>query len=275
MKRIALLLVTLSVAPARAEPVTIQSGEVALRADFARPASSSSAGSPLAGSASAGIVALHGCSGLFPARDGFWRDQLLAHGHPIVFPDSFTSRGLGSQCRDSSRAVTPGGARRLDTYAAAAWLAAQPGTPPGGVVLVGWSNGGSTVLAAANDPPPGLLRGIVAFYPGCQTWAERANWVPAVPILILMGADDDWTPVEPCKQLAARFPAQIRIVLYPGAYHDFDVPNMPITLRTGLAYTASGLGTAHVGTNSSAQADALRQVPAFVASLPPAVPSTK
>ncbi len=240
----------------------IPAGDVSLRAEYVQPA----------GAPGVGIVALHGCGGPFPARDGFWRDRLVADGHAVVLPDSFTSRGLGSQCKTPSRTVTPSGARRQDAYAAAKWLAAQPGTPPGGVVLVGWSNGGSTVLAAANDPPPGLVRGIVAFYPGCRTYADRASWAPAVPILILMGADDDWTSPTPCKALAARFPAQITLVLYPGAYHDFDAPDRPVVLRTGLAYTAHGDGTAHVGTNPAAQADALRQVPAFIARLPSAAP---
>ena len=246
--------------PALAEPVTVLSGETALRAEYARPP----------GAQRAGIVALHGCSGMFPVRDRFWRDQLVPGGYAMVYPDSFGSRGMGSQCKERSRTVTPAVLRRQDAYAAAAWLAAQPGTPAGGVVLLGWSDGGSTVLAAANDPPPGLLRGIIAFYPSCRIWAERANWSPAVPILILMGADDDWTPAEPCQILAARFPGDIRLVLYPGAYHDFDVPNMPIVERTGLPYTANRIGTAHVGTNPVAQADAQRQVAAFLEQLPPA-----
>ena len=265
MKRIATLVLALLALPARAELVTIESGAVTLRAEFDRPA----------GPPQTGIVALHGCSGMFPKRDGFWRDQLLSLGHPVVFPDSFVSRGLGSQCREPNRTVTAGGARRQDAYAAAAWLAAQPGTPRGGVVLVGWSDGGSTVLAAANDPPPGLLRGIVAFYPGCRVLAERASWVPAVPILILMGADDDWTPAEPCRSLAARYPAQLKLVLYPGAYHDFDVPDLPIVFRTGLAYTATGSGTAHTSSDPAGQADALRHVPAFLAQLPPAMTAPK
>ena len=252
-------------AAARSEELTIPSGEIALRADYAQPA----------GVPAAGVVALHGCSGPFLARDTFWRDRLVTDGHPIVFPDSFSSRGLGSQCRTPSPTMTPGGARRQDAYAAAKWLVAQPGTPPGGVVLVGWSNGGSTALAAANNPPPGLLRGIIAFYPGCGVWADRASWVPAVPILILMGADDDWTSPAPCRVLAARYPEMIKLVLYPGAYHDFDVPGMPIVLRTGLAYTAQNNGTAHAGSNADAQADALRQVSASIAQLPPAALAPK
>ncbi len=255
MWRLLLLMVAL---PAVAAPVEVPGDGVTLRAEHVAPT----------GPVRAGIVGLHGCGGPFPARDRQWRQVFAAAGHPSVWPDSFASRGLGSQCREPVRTVTPAGIRRRDALAAAAWLQAQPGTPPGGVVLVGWSNGGSTVLAAAKDPPPGLIRGIVAFYPGCRYWADLAAWTPAVPILIVMGADDDWTPAEPCRRLAARFPRQITLVEYPGAYHDFDVPDRPVRVRTGLAFTADGSGSAHEGTNPAGRQDALQRVPRFIAALP-------
>jgi dienelactone hydrolase len=57
--------------------------------------------------------------------------------------------------------------------------------------------------------------------------------------------------------------ARAQIIVYPGAHHDFDRPNSPIRLRTGLAYTADPSGKAHVGTNPAARADALKRVPAW------------
>lgn len=217
------------------------------------------------------VVALHGCGGPFPSRDGQWRDLFVAEGRAVLLPDSFGSRGLGSQCGQRSRGVSPGGVRRTDTVAAVEWLAAQPDTPKGGVVVVGWSNGGSTVLAAAAEGvmPPGLVRGFVAFYPGCRVYAEKPGWAPSAPMLIVMGEDDDWTPAAPCRTLAERFPDRIRLVLYPGAYHDFDAPNQPVRIRQGLAYTANQNGAAHVGTNPVAREAALRDVPAWIAALPP------
>ena len=41
--------------------------------------------------------------------------------------------------------------------------------------------------------------------------------------------------------------------------------NLPALERHGLAYTVSGDGTAHVGTDPAARADTLRHVPAFLA----------
>lgn len=220
------------------------------------------------------VVALHGCGGPWPARDGQWRDLLVTAGHPVLMPDSFGSRGLGSQCSVRGRTVSPGRERRADTVAAVEWLRARPNTPAGGVVVMGWSNGGSTVLAAAAEGvlPRGSVRGFVALYPGCGAYAREAGWAPSAPLLIVMGEDDDWTPAAPCRELAARFPERIKLVLYPGAYHDFDAPGRPVTVRRGLAFTANRDGVAHAGTNPAAREAALRDVPVWIAALPTASP---
>ena len=216
------------------------------------------------------IVALHGCGGPYPSRDGEWGRYLASLGHTVLMPDSFGSRGLGSQCSARSRAVTASGVRRQDALAALRWLKERPGTPQGGLVLLGWSDGGSTVLTtgrAMPDLPPGLIRGLVAFYPGCRVPSESKAWEPAAPMLILMGEADDWTPAAPCHVLAERFPGKVTLVTYPGAYHDFDAPNAKIHTRGDVA-TQSG-GVAHAGTDPVARADALKRVPAFLAALPP------
>ena len=87
-------------------------------------------------------------------------------------------------------------------------------------------------------------------------------------MLLLMGADDDWTPAAPCRVLADGNPDRIQATFYPGAYHDFDASNQPVRERHGLAFTASNSGVAHAGTNPDARMDALRRVPAFLDALP-------
>jgi hypothetical protein len=100
------------------------------------------------------VVALRGCAGPIPSRDRQWAEVLTAAGPIVLFPDSFASRGLGPQCRVKGRRIArAGGLRRLDALVAATWLAAQPGTPPGGVAIMGWSDGGSTALATAQPRP--------------------------------------------------------------------------------------------------------------------------
>jgi dienelactone hydrolase len=210
------------------------------------------------------VVALHGCGGPFPARDGQWAVELAKAGHIVLLPDSFGSRGLGSQCGVKEREVTPSGLRRQDAIDAAQWLVKRPGSPPGGVALLGWSNGGATVLATARvapDLPHDLFRRFAAFYPGCSE-DDDPRWKPAAPVMILVGESDDWTPAAPCHDLQARYPDKITLVAYPGAYHDFDAPDRPVKIRGGAATVPGGL--VHVGTDEPGRHDALARVPGWL-----------
>jgi dienelactone hydrolase len=208
----------------------------------------------------------------FPARDNQWRDLLLQHGHIVLLPNSFSSRGLKSQCRETHRVATSFGLRRTDAIASAAWLVAQPGTPSGGVVLWGWSDGASTVMAtakAAPDVPENLFRGYVAFYPGCFVAVRDKAWRPSAPMLILMGAADDWTPAKPCQGVADRFTSPLlSMIAYPDAYHDFDAPG-GVRVMTNVPSSQNADKSVHAGTNLDARADALERAPAFVRALPP------
>lgn len=239
---------------AMAAPVTLPGpGGLVLRADLARP------DGPAVAPA---VVALHGCGGPYPARDDAWVRALVAAGHIVLRPDSFGSRGLGSQCRVRHRVATSGGLRRQDAIAAMRWLAAQPGTPAGGIALLGWSDGGSTVLAAAReapDLPAGLLRRAIAFYPGCRGALRNAHWRPAAPILILHGAADDWTPAAPCLALAARHPGMVMTHTYPGAYHDFDSP-VKLHVLQDIPTSQNADHSVHLGGDPAARADAFRRV---------------
>jgi dienelactone hydrolase len=117
------------------------------------------------------------------------------------------------------------------------------------------------------DGKPDIARA-VALYPGCRAQAEQNGFRVRLPLLILIGDADDWTPAAPCLALTDAAlgrgePVEIRT--YPGAFHDFDHPGSRVRERTGLAFTASGSGVAMVGTDPAARADAIRRVPAFLA----------
>lgn len=225
------------------------------------------------------VVALHGCSGLgdrgsrIGLRHVDWGERLAASGFLVLLPDSFGSRGLGPQCGVSGREVRPGRERVADAGAAKAYLQGRPDTKAGSVSLLGWSNGGSSVLYAAARGAAGIgpdrpdFARAVAFYPGCRLPLDR-GWRDRVPLLILIGGADDWTDAASCEALvkAARDRREpVDVVVYPGAYHDFDHPNLPVRVRRNLAYTAGGTGTAHIGTDPAARADAIRRVPDFLA----------
>ncbi len=227
------------------------------------------------------VVALHGCGGLGSAsamvggRHKDWGQQLVAQGYIVLFPDSFSSRGLGSQCVVRDRTVRPGKERVMDAIAAKSWLQQRGDVMPQRVSLLGWSNGGSSVLwATARDKKPRDdkpdFNAAIAFYPGCRLVAqsaERRDWESRLPLLILIGEADTWTPAEPCRQLVKLTQDGGRdatLVTYPNAVHEFDHPDRKPTKRTGLAFTGDDSGEAMVATDPEARQDALTRVPAFL-----------
>ncbi len=224
------------------------------------------------------VVALHDCGG-FTQRPttqaqlySEWAKRLVGNGFVVLFPDSFASRGLGSQCRERNRKVRASRERVADANAARHWLAAQGYVRPDHISLLGWSNGGVAVLwavrrTAAHHDDSADFRSAVALYPGCRRLREIA-WSARVPTLILIGSADDWTPAAACQQVVAGArgrSAQAEIKVYPGAHHEFDRANLPLRLRTGLVNTLDPSGKAHGGTNPAARADAFKRVPQWLA----------
>ncbi len=55
-------------------------------------------------------------------------------------------------------------------------------------------------------------------------------------MLMLLGGDDDMTPARWCQEAAkgVAAPATVKIVVYPGALHRFDVPELPAKTRYGF-----------------------------------------
>jgi dienelactone hydrolase len=144
------------------------------------------------------IVALHGCGGLgsprqeLSARHRDWAERLSGAGYLVIFPESFASRGLGSQCNVRERDVRAKD-RAYDAFATAEWLAARSDVQKNRIGLLGWSNGGSTVLSAARDirRPKGVdFKTAVAFYPGCRTMAKE-DYRTRIPVTILHGLADN------------------------------------------------------------------------------------
>ncbi len=260
---------TSAAAAAVVEQVDIPDGPLTLHATLYRPDG--------AGPFPA-VIALHDCGGFTqrPATQAQlysqWANRLVGDGFVVLFPDSFASRGLGSQCREHNRKVRASRERVADANAARRWLAAQSYVRPDHISLLGWSNGAVAVLWAVRRTTVlrnngGDFRSAVAFYPGCRRLREIA-WSARVPTLVLVGGADDWTPAAACQQMVAGArgrSARAEIVVYPGAHHEFDRANLPLRLRTGLVNTADPSGKAHGGTNPAARTDAFKRVPAWLA----------
>ncbi len=260
---------TRSAAIAASEQVDIPDGALTLHATLYRP----DGDGPFPA-----VVALHDCGGFMqrPTTQAQlyseWAKRLVADGFVVLFPDSFASRGLGSQCREHNRKVRASRERVADANAARRWLANQAYVRADHISLLGWSNGAVAALWAvrrtgARKDDKGEFRYAVALYPGCRRLREIA-WSARVPTLILIGSADDWTPAAACQQMVAGArgrSAQAEIVVYPGAHHEFDRANLPLRLRTGLVNTVDPSGKAHGGTNPSARADAFNRVPQWLA----------
>jgi dienelactone hydrolase len=254
-------------APA-SERVEIPDGELTLHGTLYRPDG--------AGPFPA-VVALHDCGGLNnrPATMAHlyneWTNHLVAQGFVVLYPDSFGSRGLGTQCRVRERKVRASRERVADINAARHFLQTQDFVRADRISLLGWSNGGVAALwtVRPNTPHDGGtdFRSAVAFYPSCRRLRETA-WSARIPTLILIGSADDWTPASTCQQMVADAhgrSARVQIVVYPGAHHEFDRANSPLRLRTGLVNTVDPSGKAHGGTNPAARNDALKRVPQWLA----------
>jgi dienelactone hydrolase len=233
------------------------------------------------------VVLMHGCSGLLDAKGRIlalyraWMRALFAKGYDVLTVDSAASRGFGQTCTAGPDRITMHRDRPSDAYAALAYLQAQPFVQADRVGLMGWSQGGGVVLLSINDKsigrPAGLARDFkaaVSFYPGAcsdrlqsKPWTEvePQGWTTQVPLLVLSGGADTWTPLAPCEAFIAGAKARgnpVELKSYPAAVHAFDAPNLP---RTELPAYRSGDGPVPViGTDKEARADAFPRVLEFL-----------
>jgi dienelactone hydrolase len=225
------------------------------------------------------VIALHGCGGLAgrsePVQQRYrdWAEQLLKDGNAVLLPDSYGSRELGPQCRvkDRERHVLARRERVADIMASRQWLVQQPWAARNRISLMGWANGASALLWAVrpqlssrNAEPD--FRSAVAFYPDCRI-SSGLGWSARVPTLLLIGAKDDVSSPPACRQMvdgARGRSALARIVVYPGAYHDFDRPNLPLHTIAGTSDAALP-DRGHLGSDPEARADSQKRVAEWLA----------
>ncbi|SCB41455.1 Dienelactone hydrolase [Bradyrhizobium shewense] len=223
------------------------------------------------------VVALHGCDGLSSHSDPVlpryrdWAERLLRAGNAVLLPDSYGSRELGPQCRVKEMHVKARRERVTDVAASRAWLMKQSWVARDRVSLMGWANGASALLwavrpqGAARDLGPDF-RAAIAFYPDCRISAGL-GWSTRVPTLVLIGANDDVSSPPACRQMvegAHGRSALARIVVYPGAYHDFDRANTPLHAAGG-SNDAAVPERGHLGTDAEARAESQKDVAQWLA----------
>jgi dienelactone hydrolase len=243
------------------------------------------------------VVIVHDCSGLGPKSSGSpkrWAQQLVPQGYVVLMPDSFTPRGFPDGvciAGGHGREAVDYPQRAADALGALAALRKLPYVDGARIGIMGGSHGGSTVLMTMSAPVGGFLadakeKGFaagLALYPRCDAhygdWsilrqggrvgpmsAHFGTYKPLAPLLILSGALDDWTPAEPCRQMAETAKAAgypIDIVVYPNAHHAFD-SSFPVRFVAGRNNPSAPSGKgATTGGNAEAWADAKAQVARF------------
>jgi len=225
------------------------------------------------------VIALHGCGGLAghsePVQPRYrdWAEQLLKDGNAVLLPDSYGSRELGPQCRVNGRErrVSARRERVADIMASRQWLLDQPWAARDRISLIGWANGASALLWAVRPQLPSRnmepdFRSAIAFYPDCRI-SSGLGWSARIPTLLLIGAKDDVSSPPACRQMvdgARGRSALARIVVYPGAYHDFDRANFPLHANAGTSDAALP-DRGHLGTDAEARADSQKRVADWLA----------
>jgi len=185
------------------------------------------------------LVFVSGCSGFTPsvAPRAYERvaEQSRAQGYLVVFADYLGRRGLTS-CAGTP--ITHAAAAR-DLVAAAAWLKSQPSVEQARITVLGWSYGGGAALVALSEYPAEQLafsRAIV-YYPDCRSVRP---WTIRLPVLMLLAGEDDVAPGKRCQQAVQGSAVSdvVKIVVYPGAQHGFDVSELPPKMK----YPAGTIG---------------------------------
>jgi dienelactone hydrolase len=210
------------------------------------------------------VVLLHGCGG-FHAQMLTWADALSRWGYVALAVDSFGPRGIGIRCGGGLSDQT------TDSYAALRYLAAKPFVAPARVAVMGFSMGGSTVFAdlergAFEAMQPQKFRAGISFYPDCRS----TSGFMTVPVLLLTGDADNWTPASACEAMMAgqsdigisRKPGDrsaVQLVVYPGAHHAFDVLDLSLFPSRGVAFEGH-----RIEYDEAATKDALEQVRRFL-----------
>lgn len=169
----------------------------------------------------AAIILAHSCAGISPHTE-VWARLLVSWGYLVLAPDSFEPRGTRAVCTTPGT-VTPN-MRVADVAGALDSLATRSDVATGKIGIIGHSHGGSTAIRSAQAMFGLNRRGLaaaVAYYPGCSPQFDTGV---DVPLLLLAGDKDDWTPADRCRSMvsAQKRGGMVDAVYYPNAYHSFD-----------------------------------------------------
>jgi|GEM_PF-214952 dienelactone hydrolase len=150
--------------------------------------------------------------------------------------DSFAPRGIDSTVGRQHRLSLFN--QTFDALSALQWLRNQPRIDAQRIGIIGWSRGGTVAIDAWRQRSVAEYRrhaGVgddfgfaahIAFYPSCSGREARIE-MSGVPMLMLIGKEDDWTGVRACREWANAVRAAghaLEAVIYDDAAHAFDYP---------------------------------------------------
>ena len=213
------------------------------------------------------LIGLHACDGPTNYSTNFWMMTAAAQGYATYLPNSFGPRGYVDVCPHTSWVTTD--ERAQDALLAAAALAVRPDIRRDRIAILGVSHGGGPAARLSRDDPSllalrerldaagGKIVALVSIYGSCVPDVKRPV---VVPLLILVGASDDWVSPQQCEAFASegKNPRLVQIHIYPGATHSFD--------NASLVTAVHAYGHWMVY-DSQATADARRRVVEFLGDL--------
>ena len=209
------------------------------------------------------VIYLSGCGGIDNGADRVMQKDVIEHykskGIATLILDPFTPRGeMQGVCADladpANAAKGPEYFRRTsnDALAAVKLLASMPEIDSKHIFLQGYSFGAIGSLTALDKTNPASasagVAGLVAYYPFC--W-DGVN--PTVPVLVLIGEKDDWTPAAKCQAVTGK--SDFKVIVYPGDTHAF-------AMNFGKPIDFAGH---HMEYDEKATQDAQQRADAFIA----------
>ncbi|MGH7388412.1 MAG: dienelactone hydrolase family protein [Candidatus Rokuibacteriota bacterium] len=222
------------------------------------------------------VVLLHGCHGV-SASTHDWKRWFREQGYVALIVDSWTPRGMKEGC--SPKSVDVMNTERFDdAVGALRWLQSRGWVDAERIGAIGWSNGGVFSMSVINGPSlerarargvslpsPGFRAGVGVYPGGCYSLVKERV---VRPLLVLIGGADDWTLAATCMEMVEAMRgrgADASIVVYPGAFHYFDVEGQPRAYLAGVENRnkPGGCCGATVAYDPAAARDARRRIAEF------------